>query len=160
MSSCLNRCVVEVLGGCRMVFGDPQTCVYPDVCLGIGHASGKAPFLGQGVWQIHNVSAPSPQGICREKGADTLCIYQAPCPERETLPDTWTIPKHTSGKHRSGGPRGIWYTACQISCMHQTVDRWNTPWLKCALFLERYGQALTYSNTRQRNFHNCHRLPL
>ena len=39
----------------------------------------------------------SPQGICRAKRADTLCIYQTPCPERRTLPDTWAIPKHTSG---------------------------------------------------------------
>ena len=37
---------------------DPQACVYPDVCLGIAHVSGKAPLPGQGVWQIHNVSAP------------------------------------------------------------------------------------------------------
>ena len=30
--------------------GHPQTCVYPDVCLGIAHASGKVPLSGQGVW--------------------------------------------------------------------------------------------------------------
>ena len=36
----------------------PQTCVCPDVCLGIAHVSGKVPLPGQGVWQIHNVSAP------------------------------------------------------------------------------------------------------
>ena len=30
--------------------GHPQTCVYPDVCLGIAHVSGKAPLSGQGVW--------------------------------------------------------------------------------------------------------------
>ena len=34
------------------------SCVYPDVCLGIAHVSGKVPLSGQGVWQIHNVSAP------------------------------------------------------------------------------------------------------
>ena len=39
-------------------FGQPQTCVCPDVCLGIAHVSGKVPLSGQGVWQIHNVSAP------------------------------------------------------------------------------------------------------
>ena len=39
------------------VVGHPQTCVYPDVCLGIAHVSGKVPLSGQGVWQIHNVSA-------------------------------------------------------------------------------------------------------
>ena len=32
------------------IFGHPQTCVYPDVCLGIAHVSGKAPLPGQGVW--------------------------------------------------------------------------------------------------------------
>ena len=37
--------------------GHPQTCVHPDVCLGITHVSGKAPLSGQGVWWIHNVSA-------------------------------------------------------------------------------------------------------
>ena len=40
------------------LIGHPQTCVYPDVCLGIAYVSGKAPLSGQGVWQIHNVSAP------------------------------------------------------------------------------------------------------
>ena len=29
--------------------GHPQTCVYPDVCLGIAHVSGKLPLSGQGV---------------------------------------------------------------------------------------------------------------
>ena len=37
--------------------GHPQTCVYPDVCLGIAHVSGNVTLSGQGVWQIHNVSA-------------------------------------------------------------------------------------------------------
>ena len=30
--------------------GHPQTCVYPDVCLGDGDVSGKAPLPGQGAW--------------------------------------------------------------------------------------------------------------
>ena len=30
--------------------GHPQTWVYPDVCLGIAHVSGKVPLSGQGVW--------------------------------------------------------------------------------------------------------------
>ena len=47
--------------------GHPQTCVYPDVCLGIAHV-----LPGQGVWQIHNVSALFAKGICRAKGADTF----------------------------------------------------------------------------------------
>ena len=42
----------------KKTIGHPQTCVYPDVCLGIAHVPGKAPLSGQGVWQIHNVSAP------------------------------------------------------------------------------------------------------
>ena len=29
--------------------GHPQTCVYPDVCLGIAHVSGKILLSGQGV---------------------------------------------------------------------------------------------------------------
>ena len=29
-------------------FGHPQTCVYPDVCLGIAHVSGKDPFPDKG----------------------------------------------------------------------------------------------------------------
>ena len=39
----------------------------------------------------------SPYRFLGAKGADTLCICQTPCPERGTLPDTWAIPKHTSG---------------------------------------------------------------
>ena len=34
----------------RDTFGHPRTCVYPDVCLGIAHVSGKVPLSGQGVW--------------------------------------------------------------------------------------------------------------
>ena len=30
--------------------GHPQTCVYPDVCLGIAHVSGKGALSEQGVW--------------------------------------------------------------------------------------------------------------
>ena len=56
----------------------------------------------------------SPQGICRAKGADTLCICQTPCPERGTLPDTWAIPKHTSGQtHFWGCPIYIGLTPLQ-----------------------------------------------
>ena len=47
----------------------PQTCVYPDMCLAIAHVSGKVPPPGQGVWQIHNVSAPfAPRNLLDEKG--------------------------------------------------------------------------------------------
>ena len=35
--------------GCDFYIGRPQTCVCPDVCLGIVHVSGNAPLSGQGV---------------------------------------------------------------------------------------------------------------
>ena len=50
---------------------------------------------------------PSPQGICRAKRGDTLCIYQTPCPEGGALPDTWALNTHR-GKHRSGGAQ-YWF---------------------------------------------------
>ena len=34
----------------RPVFTPMCVCVYPDVCLGIAHVSGKVPLSGQGVW--------------------------------------------------------------------------------------------------------------
>ena len=78
--------------------GTPQTCVYPDVCLGIAHVSGKAPLAGQGGLADTQCICPfRPKESVGQKGADTLCIYHAPCPERGALPDTWAIPKHTSG---------------------------------------------------------------
>ena len=70
-------CLFRPLGrGESAVFwGHPQTCVYPDVCLGIAHVSGKAPLSGQGEKGRYTMYLPfSPQGICRAKKADTLCI--------------------------------------------------------------------------------------
>ena len=52
------RRVPQIFPNFREFVGHPQTCVYPDVCLGIANVSGKAPFPGQGLWQIHNVPAP------------------------------------------------------------------------------------------------------
>ena len=46
----------------------------------------------------------SPQGICRAKRADTLCIYQSPCPERGALPFFHGNSLNTHrDKHRSVG---------------------------------------------------------
>ena len=59
----------------------------------------------KGEGQIHNVSAFSPQGICRAKGADTLCI----CPFAPQGPREWLYQIHGQslnthrGKHRPGG---------------------------------------------------------
>ena len=78
-------------------FGHPQTCVYPDVCLGIAHVSGKAPPWDKESGRYTMYLPFSPHRICRAKRADTLCIYPTPSPEGGTLPDTWAIPKHTSG---------------------------------------------------------------
>ena len=59
----ISNCVILF----KMIFiflllclGHPQTCVYPDVCLGIAHVSGKGPLSGQG------------------KRADTQCICTFP----------------------------------------------------------------------------------
>ena len=80
------------------------------MCLGIAHVSGKVPLSGQGVWQIHNVSARFAPGICKAKRVDTLCICQTPCPERGTLPDTWEIPKHIGVNTGLGAPNISWWT--------------------------------------------------
>ena len=74
--------------------------VFTPMCLGIAHVSGKvlSRDKGSGPSARYTMHPPlSPQGICRAKRADTLCIYQKPCPERGALPDTLAIPKHTSG---------------------------------------------------------------
>ena len=83
------------------LIGHPQTCVYPDVCLGIAHVSGKVPLPGQGVWQIHNVSAPFALQIpWGDKGRYIVYLPDPfPCPERGTLPDTWAIPKSKEEIH-------------------------------------------------------------
>ena len=45
--------------------GHPQTCVYPDVCLGIAHVSVKAPLPGQG-------ALTDTQCICPFRPTDSL----------------------------------------------------------------------------------------
>ena len=47
-SFCL-RFVFFTYGGVTVI-EHPQTCVYPDVCLGIGDVCSKAPLPGQGAW--------------------------------------------------------------------------------------------------------------
>ena len=47
--------------------GHPQTCVYPDVCLGIAHVSGKALSRDKGSGGYTMYLPLSPQGICRAK---------------------------------------------------------------------------------------------
>ena len=67
-----SRDFCSLLGG--PLVGHPQTCVYPDVCLGIAHVSGKVPLSGQWVWQIHNVSAPfAPRNLQAER--DRYIVY-------------------------------------------------------------------------------------
>ena len=60
--------------------GHPQTCAYPDVCLGIAHVSGKVPLSGQRVWQIHNVSTPF-----RRRNGQIHCVSARPFVPREGL---------------------------------------------------------------------------
>ena len=79
-------------------FAHPQACVYPDVCLGIAHVSGKAPLSGQGKGADTQCICPSrPKEIVGRKGQIHCVSALFPCPERGALPDTWAIPKHTSG---------------------------------------------------------------
>ena len=82
---------------CFKKFGHPQTCVYPDVCLGIAHVSGKVPLPGQGVWSIHNVSALFALQIAWGERGRYIVYLPDPLSGRGTLPDAWAIPKHTSG---------------------------------------------------------------
>ena len=55
----------------------------------------------------------SPQGICRAKRADILCIYPTPCPEGGTLPDIWAIPKHI-GVNTGLGVPNIIHLGCHL----------------------------------------------
>ena len=47
--------------------GHPETCVYPDVCLGIDNVSGEPPCPGA-------PPSSSSQGICWASWADLLCV--------------------------------------------------------------------------------------
>ena len=62
----------------------------------------SSPSLGtRGLADIRCICPFCPKESVGRKGQ----IYWTPCPERGILPDTWAIPKHTSGKHRSGGTK-------------------------------------------------------
>ena len=80
------------------IIGHPQTCVYPDVCLGIAHVSGKVPSLGtRGLVDTQCICPFRPTDSLGRKG-QIHCVSTRPLVPREgTLPDTWAIPKHTSG---------------------------------------------------------------
>ena len=89
-------------------FGYPQTCVYPDVCLGIAHVSGKAPLPGQGKREIHNVSALSPYTFLGAKRADTLYLpFSLVLGEGLYQIHGQSLNTHR-GKHRSGGTQNLW----------------------------------------------------
>ena len=77
-------------------FGHPQTCVYPDVCLGIAHVSGKTPLSGQGVWQIH-VSAPFALQIPWGEKGRYIVYLPDPLSRERGFTRYMAIPKHTSG---------------------------------------------------------------
>ena len=47
---------VLILREKRLIWAPPDLCL-PRCVFRIAHVSGKAPLPGQGVWQIHNVSA-------------------------------------------------------------------------------------------------------
>ena len=88
----------DPLGVHPTLIGHPQTCVYPDVCLGIAHFSGKSLLSGQG-------KRGDTQCICPFRPTDSLvrkgqihCVSARFLVLREgPLPDTWAIPKHTPG---------------------------------------------------------------
>ena len=67
------------------MIGHPQTCVYPDVCLGLAHVSDKDPLSGQRVWQIHNVSAPFALRIPWGGKGQIHCVSARPLVPREGL---------------------------------------------------------------------------
>ena len=47
---------LQAEGGLGTLLGHPQTCVYPDVCLGIAHVSARPLAPGEGLYQIHGQS--------------------------------------------------------------------------------------------------------
>ena len=70
------------------------------MCSGIAHVSGNlVKPLSRALAERgrYTMYLPlSPQGICRAKRADTLCIYRTPCPERGALPaDTCPEPQNS-----------------------------------------------------------------
>ena len=71
---------LELLAGAQL--GHPQTCVYPDVCLGIGDVSGKVPLPRQGPWQIHKASALAPYRFLGRKRKGEGCSRDTLSQER------------------------------------------------------------------------------
>ena len=89
-------------------FGHPQTCVYPDVCLGIAHVSGKAPLPGQGGLADTQCICPfRPKESVGRKG-QIQCVSTGPLVPREGLYQIHGQSLNTHrGKHRSGGAQQI-----------------------------------------------------
>ena len=85
------------------IFGHPQTCVYPDVCLGIAHVSGKAPSLGtRGLADTQCICPFHPKESVGRKG-QIHCVSTGPLALREGLYQIHGQSLNTHrGKHRSG----------------------------------------------------------
>ena len=78
------------------------------MCLGIAHLSGKVPLSGQGVWQIHNASAPCALQIPWGEKGQMHCVSARPLVPREGLYQIHGQSLNTHrGKHRSGGAQRI-----------------------------------------------------
>ena len=81
--------------------GHPQTCVYPDVCLGIAHVSGKVPLPGQGICPFR------PKQSVGRKG-QIHCVSARPLLPGEGLYQIHgQSPNTHRGKHRLGVPKTI-----------------------------------------------------
>ena len=82
----------------RTSSGTPRPVFTPMCVLGIAHVSGKAPLSGQGKRADTQCICPfRPKESVGRKGQIHCVSALFPCPERGALPDTWAIPKHTSG---------------------------------------------------------------
>ena len=81
-----------------------QTCVYPDVCLGIAHVSGKVPSLGtRGLVDTQCICPFRPTDSLGRKG-QIHCVSTRPLVPREGLYQIHGQSLNTHrGKHRSGG---------------------------------------------------------
>ena len=63
----------------------PETCVYPDVCLGLAHVSGKVPLSGQGGLADTQCICPfRPKESVGQKG-QMHCVSTRPLVPREGL---------------------------------------------------------------------------
>ena len=83
--------------------GHPQTCVYPDVSLGIAHVSGKVPLSGQGPVDTQCICPFRPTDSLGRKG-QIHCVSARPLVRGEGLYQIHGQSLNTHrGKHRSGG---------------------------------------------------------